>query len=203
MAQELVSKNPEPDPILFPAVLVKDQNRWNENEDFREDQLLSLELVDIREKKKKEKSEPEQKQIQESSTIEISLLADAYHLRENIKQEWEQIVIGKKTGDFDHDMQLTLRQNDYFDRDVYERAWECYDLIKKLVESGSQKETLFMNYTEVYEDVQQPENHGMLACRYLVSLSRLLSRCLDKSVIESKEQIIESEIPSSSNIQNA
>jgi hypothetical protein len=189
---------------------------------LREDQFLSMLISNIDEQKKTEQEKSYDdgdfghKNNEEAETIgDESLISDASELKNIIITEWNETVLGTKSGNFDHDMELALRKQDYFNTKVYDRAWEVKDLIMKLLDAKYLAFTQVVipenekygidavDYRKIYKDIQEPENHGKNACRLLVSLSRLMGKCVHRSISFEEVETIESEIPQSSNIGDA
>lgn len=125
----------------------------------------------------------------------------ANELYAKIMDAWDNIVLGKKTGDFDKDQKLEFQQQDFYSIIVYEMAWEVNDIITNLVEGGYQKETLFGNYKEIYVSLQS--KNGKECARELVRLARLMSRCVSPMTTQRTEDIVESIMPSNANIRDA
>lgn len=174
---------------------------------FRQDQLYELEL----EKKKKEllDSENEVKFDPDVKPNEISPEEEMTSLRANelytlIMAEWDEIVLGKSTGDWEHDLKLQMAQADYFSGTqaiVYERAWEVNDIMTVLVEEKYQPATLFGDYKKIYLNLQTL--HDKECARELVKLVRLMSRCVSPETIERQEDLVEATIPAQSLMKNA
>ena len=191
---------------------------------FREDQLLSLWISRI-------DNSPEVKEVTEAfenikTTVDKlhdadpdygdeSLIADASELKLTIMTEWNSIILGKRTGDFDHDMQIDLQKQDYYSTDVYDRAFEVKDQIEKLLEAKYLAPTQVIipenielgipacDYRELFKAIHSPNNYGKESCRLLLSMSKLMGKCLHKVVSFDEVETIEPEIPQSSNIQDA
>lgn len=186
--------------------------------DFREDQQLGLILEKIQEERNEiiaeEPIELETREVSTESFGDESLIADAFELKNTITTEWNEIVLGVKNGDWDHDMRLALAKSDYMDTKVYDRAWEVKDMIEKLLgvkhlslsqvvcpanKSLGIKE---FDYRKIFIEMQTPENLGKNACRLLVSLCRLMGKCVHKQITFEQVETIEPEITTSS-IRNA
>ncbi len=191
---------------------------------FREDQLLSLWIYRIDHDPIIDKVKDAVKNIDETITKlhdadpdygDESLIADASELKLTISSEWNNIILGKRTGDFDHDMQIDLQKQDYYSTDVYDRAYEVKDMIEKLLEAKYLSPTQVVipentelgipncDYRELYSEIHSPNNYGKQSCRLLLSMTKLMGRCLHKVVSFDEVETIETEIPQSANIQDA
>ncbi len=181
--------------------------------DFKEDQNLALILEKIEEERNEiiaeEPTEPETEKESTESFGDESLIADAFELKNAIIKEWNTIVLGTKTGDFDLDMRLELAKNDYENTKVYDRAWEVKDMIEKLLgakhlsltqvvcPANRSLGTEELDFRKIFIEMQTPENHGKNACRLLVSMCRLMGKCVHKQITFNEIETIEPEMATS------
>lgn len=144
--------------------------------------------------------DPDVERQQYSQEEEMALIR-ANDLYITINMEWDEIVLGSRVGEFEVDLRLSLKQQDYFDKIVYERAWEVKDIIDTLIEGKYQQAKLFGNYLDIYENLKI--KHGKECARELMRLAKLMGKCVSPEVSERREQIIESITPTDSHIQDA
>lgn len=174
---------------------------------FRQDQMLREEIEEETKKlldiENHVEFDPEVTANANSQEEEMTSLR-ANELYRIIMQEWDEIVLGKKTGDFEQELKLEKAQSDYFDGTsaiIYDRAWEVHDIIMTLIEGKYQPRSLFGNFDEIYQKI------GMLTgrdcARELVKLARLMSRCVSPETVERQEDIVESTIPATALMKNA
>lgn len=187
--------------------------------DFKEDQNLTLILEQIEQERNEiiaeEPIEPETEKESTESFGDESLISDAFELKNTITTEWNEIVLGVKNGDWDHDMRLELEKSDYMNTKVYDRAWEVKDMIEKLLGGKHLSLTQVvcpanrslgikeLDYRKIFVDMQTPENHGKNSCRLLVSMCRLMGKCVHKQITFEAVETIEPEITTSSGIREA
>ena len=188
--------------------------------DYREEQLLGLCIQRIDAERNSIKMEKPVADIENTITKpedvndigNESLLADASNLKTTIETEWNKIILGKRTYDFDHDVQLEIQKQDYYDSDVYDRAWEVKDIIEKLLNAkylavsqvvipeNKELGIAKVDYRQVYRDIQEPVNHGKNSCRLLLSLTRLMGNCIHRSITFDEIETLEPEVTVSSGV---
>lgn len=189
-------------------LLMQDGNQWKitpvDYEIYRQDQEYALEL----EEKRRELEETD-RELNFDPEVKGNILSpeeEMTSIRANqlyaiVMEEWDDIVLGKTSGDFERTLDLQMQQRDYFTTIVYERAWEVHDIITTFVEGKYQPETLFGNYKQIYEQLQT--KNGKECARDLVRLARLMSRCVSPEVTMRTEEIVESTVPAQAMMKNA